>query len=201
MRFCFTLILFFICSGLMAQRYSFEYWHDGKVVLESGDTITAKIKYNLQTDIIQASVNKKIQTYSARKVLFFEIFDGVENRFRQFYSMPYTTSTEYKSPLFFELLVEGKLTVLCRETLEYRTVPNSFNTFGSTQRLVLIFHYFLLKEDGEVIDIKDTRAIWLDLMEKKAEQVHKFAKDNKLDFDKKYDLARIVAYYNSLFKK
>src|SRR6478736_4081423 len=145
MRFLIFLALTFSFSGLYAQqRYSFEYWHDGKVVLESGDTINSKIKYNLQTDIIQASINKKIQTYSARKVLSFEIFDSVEKQYRQFYSMPYTTSSEYKSPIFFELLVEGKMTLLCRETLEYRTVTNSFYGFGNSQRLVMIYHYYLL---------------------------------------------------------
>jgi len=202
MRFLIFIVLVFSFSGLYAQqRYSFEYWHDGKVVLETGDTITSKIKYNLQTDIIQVSVNKKIQTYSARKVLFFEIFDITEKRYRQFYSMPFTTSTEYKSPIFFELLVEGKMTVLCRETLEYRTVTNPYSTFGNTQRLVMVFHYYLLEENGEVVDVKDTKSIWLELMGNKEEQVQKYAKENKLDYEKKYELAKIVAYYNSLFKK
>jgi len=201
MRFIVFFLLVVGCPLAKAQRYSFEYWHDGKAVLESGDTIKSKIKYDLSKDLIQVSVNRKIQTYSARKILFFEIFDATEKRYRQFYSMPYTTSNEYKSPIFFELLVEGKLTVLCRETLEYRTVPSSYNTFGNTQRLVLVYHYFLLEENGEVVDVKDTKAIWLELMGNKEEQVHKYAKENKLDFEKKYELARIISYYNSLFKK
>lgn len=201
MRFLVLLTLVLCGIRVEAQRYSFEYWHDGKAVLETGDTIKSKIKYDLSKDLIQVSVNRKIQTYSARKILFFEIFDTTEKRYRQFYSLPFTTSTEYKSPIFFELLVEGKMTVLCRETLEYRTVPNSFNTFGNTQRLVLVNHYFLLQEDGEVVDVKDTKSIWLDLMGNKVEEVHKYAKENKLDFEKKYELARIVGYYNSLFRK
>ena len=202
MKFLVFIVLGFCFTEINAQqRYSFEFWHDGKVVLESGDTINSKIKYNLQTDIIQTSVNKKVQAYSARKVLSFEIFDIVEKQYRQFYSMPFTTSAEYKSPIFFELLVEGKMTLLCRENLEYRTITNSFNAFGNTQRLVMVYHYYLLKEDGEVVDVKDTKSIWLELMGNKQEQVHKYAKENKLDFDKKYELAKIVTYYNSLFKK
>jgi hypothetical protein len=201
MRFFVFIVLMFFFSRVNAQRYSFEYWHDGSAVLETGDTIKSKIKYDLSKDLIQISVNRKIQTYSARKILFFEIFDLAEKRYRQFYSMPFTTSTEYKSPIFFELLVEGKITVLCREAMEYRTIPNTFGTYGNTQRLVIVYHYFLLEENGEVVDVKDTKSIWMDLMGNKAEQVNRYVKENKLDYEKKYDLAKAIGYYNSLFKK
>jgi hypothetical protein len=200
MRFFIPIMMMFCCVHVNAQRYSFEYWHDGKAVLETGDTIRSKIKYDLAKDLIQTVVNRKIQTYSSRKILFFEIFDAVEKRYRQFYSMPYSTSTQYKSPIFFELLVEGKMTVLCREKLEYRTVPNSFNTYQSIQRLVMTYHYYLLEENGEVIDVKDEKSIWTDFMGNKTDAVRKYTKENKLDYEKKYDLAQIVGYYNSLFK-
>ena len=36
-------------------------------------------------------------------------------------------------------------------------------------------------------------------MNKKSDEVEKYIKANKLKFDDKYDFARIVAYYNSLF--
>ena len=36
-------------------------------------------------------------------------------------------------------------------------------------------------------------------MNKKSEEVEKYIKANKLRYDDKYDFAKIVAYYNSLF--
>jgi len=195
-------------SWVNAQLYPFERWYDGKAVLESGDTIIAKIRllqtvgkksgqYDLAKDSIQVLVSQTIQPYSARKIPYFEIFDSREKRQRQFYSMPFTTPKEYRSQIFFELLVEGKMTVLCREARAYRPDPKNFNL----PYPVSLYHYFLLQEDGEVVDVKDTKSIWFDLMSSHEEEIRKYAKENKLDYKKKYDLASIVEYYNSLFKK
>jgi hypothetical protein len=56
-----------------------------------------------------------------------------------------------------------------------------------------------LKEDGSIVEFLGKRGDWLDLMNDRKEEVQKFAKANRLDFDEKYDLSRIIAYYNSLF--
>ena len=44
--------------------------------------------------------------------MFFEIFDVTIKQYRQFYSLPYSGKGGYKAPVFFELLAEGKLTLL-----------------------------------------------------------------------------------------
>jgi hypothetical protein len=86
-----------------------------KRVLDTGDTLRGLIKYDLDKDIIQLQANNKLESYTARKVLLFEIFDETVKRYRNFYSLPYALAGQYKAPVFFELLQEGKLTVLCRE--------------------------------------------------------------------------------------
>jgi hypothetical protein len=60
-------------------------------------------------------------------------------------------------------------------------------------------YYFFLQEDGEVVAFKGNRNDLLNLMGKKSKDVEKYIKVNRLDFEEKYDLAKIVAYYNSLF--
>jgi hypothetical protein len=111
-----AIILFCLISiTASAQQFAFELWHEGKLILDSGDTLRGKIKYDLQSDLLQYQTNEqppKLESYTARKVLFFEIFDGTVKRYRIFYSLPYSTAGQYKAPVFFELLEEGKLTVL-----------------------------------------------------------------------------------------
>jgi hypothetical protein len=70
----------------------------------------------------------------------------------------------------------------------------SYNT-----RKILVNIYFLLKENGNIQDFSGKRSDWLDLMGNRSNEVHDYAKDNKLDFDRKYDLKRIIDYYNSFF--
>ena len=41
---------------------------------------------------------------------------------------------------------------------------------------------------------------WLDFMGNQAKVVEKYAKANRLAFDDKYELVKIISYYNSLFK-
>lgn len=199
-----AIILFSLISiSASAQQFAFELWHEGKLILDSGDTLRGKIKYDLQSDLIQYQTNEqqpKLESYTARKVLFFEIFDGSVKRYRIFYSLPYSTSGQYKAPVFFELLEEGKLTVLCREALEYRT-SSSFYYYGSYTRLILVNKYFLLKENGNIEEYRGKKNDWYELMRSKEDEVQKYVRANRLDLDEKYELSQAVNYYNSLFLK
>ncbi|HEV8515604.1 MAG TPA: hypothetical protein VGQ59_20110 [Cyclobacteriaceae bacterium] len=196
----FIFLIFLIIPSLsFAQTFPFEEWHDGKVVLESGDTLKGAIKYDLN-DLLQVRHQNQMESFSARKVLLFEFFDQGYKRYRTFYSLPYSTNGSYKSPVFFEVLTEGKITTLSREKVEFRTYGYSPFMYGSyNTRKVLVNLYYLLKENGNIQDFSGKRSDWLDLMGNQSDDVLDYAKENKLDFDRKYDLKRIIDYYNSLF--
>jgi hypothetical protein len=193
------LLLFFVSTNLIAQQFAFQLWHEGKIVLDSGDTLRGKVKYDMQGDLIQIQESNKNELFTARKVVFFEIFDQTVKSYRQFYSLPYTTSGQYKAPVFFELLEEGKITLLAREAIEYKTYASPYNFYGNYTRMVLVHKYFLLQENGEMKEFNDKKNNWLDLMGNKAEDVQRYAKTNRLDFNNKTELSKIIAYYNSLF--
>lgn len=190
-----------ITSTASGQQFAFEMWHTGKVVLDTGDTLRGLIKYDLDNDILQVQANNKLESYTARKVLLFEIFDETVKRYRNFYSLPYALAGQYKAPVFFELLQEGKLTVLCREVLEYRTTSSPYYFYGSYTRLVLIYKYFIMRENGVIEEFRGKKNDWYELMPGKSEEIQKFAKQNRLSLDDKYELSRVVEYYNSLFRK
>ena len=196
------LIGLVLCVSTLAangQQFPSDLWHDGKVVLLEGDTLKGSIKYDLQQDLLQYSIaDQRTTAYSARKVLFFEIFDATVRRYRQFYALPFTTTAGYRAPVFFELLEEGKMTLLSRESVEYRTYSSPYY-MGSYSRLVLVYKYYFLDERGNISEFTGNKNDLLNLMNKKSDEVEKYIKANKLRYDDKYDFARIVAYYNSLF--
>lgn len=191
--------MLFLSGFAFAQRdWPSELWHDGKVVLSSGDTLKGNIKYDFQQDIVQyVSRNRKPEIYSAKKVVFFEIFDETVHKYRRFFVLPYSNESNYKSPKFFELLEEGKMTLLSRELFEYKVYNTAFSG-GSYSRLVQTFYYYFLKEDGTLEDFKGKKNDLLALMGNKEKHVEQYIRTNNLDFDDKYDVAKIVAYYNSL---
>jgi hypothetical protein len=180
-----------------AQTWPFELWHEGKLVLLEGDTLRGMIKYDLQQDLVQYTFrDQQPEAYTARKVLFFEIYDTSVNRYRRFFTLPYATSPGYKTPIFFELLEEGKLTLLSREFLEFRTQTSMYTTYS---RQVLSNRYFFLNENGDITEFTGGKGELLDLLGKNdRDDVEKFMRKNRLILEDKYDFMRIVDYYNSL---
>jgi hypothetical protein len=199
-KFAAFFIFFVVTISAQAQQWAFELWHDGKVVLVTGDTLKGLIKYDLQQDLIQYNAQRgSIEAFTARKVLFFEIFDTTIGQYRQFFALPYSASSGYRAPVFFELLTEGKMTLLSRENLEYRTYTSPYY-YGSYNRLVLVYRFYLLEENGNIVEFTGKRADLIQLMGKRGEDVADYMRDNKLRIEDRDDFAKIVAYYNSFFK-
>jgi hypothetical protein len=120
-------------------------------------------------------------------------------QYRHFYALRYNTTAAYRTPVFFELLVEGKMTFLVRESLENRTYSSPYY-YGSYSRLVLIYKYYLLQENGVIIEFMGKKSDLLELMGKRANDVDAYIRENKLKIDDRDDFVKIVAYYNSFFK-
>lgn len=197
----FLCLMFMVLAIGVSAQWSFELWHDGKIVLESGDTLRGQVKYDLQQDLVQFSGRKGIiEAYSARKILTFEIFDKLVNQYRQFYSLPYNTASGYRTPVLFELIGEGKLTVLGRERLEVQNSSSPYYYGGSFSRTVLVNKFYLLKENGTIDELSTRKADFMELLGKYENQVNEYMKNNKLKLDDKQDFIKIIAYYNSLFK-
>jgi hypothetical protein len=200
-RFTVVIVLLTAFVGrVSAQDWPSDLWHEGKIVLLEGDTLKGVVKYDLQQDLVQFTASAtQVTAFTARKVLFFEIFDKTVRRYRQFFALPFTTQSGYRAPIFFELLTEGKLTLLARESIEMRTQNSMYYYGASYSRQVLVYKYYFLTEDGDIEEFKGNKNDLLDLMGKRGEDVEKYIRSNKLKFEEKADFARIVAYYNSLF--
>jgi hypothetical protein len=194
------LLLFFglMPFALQAQKWPFELWHEGKIVLSEGDTLKGFVKYDLQQDLVQYSLDdKRVEAFTAKRILYFEIFDTSVHKYRQFYSLPFNTSAGYSAPIFFELLQEGKMTLLAREALEMRSYSSPYY-IGTYSRMVLVNKFFFMDVKGGITQFEGSRRDLLDLMGKQGDDVEKYIKTNRLDFENKYDFARIIEYYNSL---
>jgi hypothetical protein len=194
----FTVVVMISARDVHAQQWPFDLWHEGQVVLVEGDTLKGKVKYDLQQQLVQFSKNDVIlEALTPRKVLFFEIFDNTVHQYRKFFSLPYSSAGTYEVPYFFELLEEGKITLLCQEALEYRSVPVGYYG-GSYNRLVMVNSYYILDTRGRIVEFSGKKGDLMELMGNRSEEVEKFMRKNRLRIEEKSDLAKIVAFYNSL---
>ena len=201
------IFLLILLNGIgFAQDFPSELWHNGKLVLLSEDTIVGKIKYDLQNDIIQINIGNTLQTYSARKILYFEIFDETIESYRHFYALPYNVQSNYKVPLLFEVLYEGHLSLLCKEEVVTESVPqyNSYpySNYGSSpynqSRARLSYKYYFLDEKGTIQNYNMKKNELMSFFKKHNQQVKQYIKKNNLKHDKMRDLVRVTAYYNAL---
>ena len=188
-----------IASSAQSQSDPSKLWYRGRVVFDRGDTVQGLIKYNLKEDVVR--VDEELNLFAADKVLYFELFDKKTAQLRLFYSLPYRDGEEKKLG-FFELLAEGKMTLLCRESFELRNfhVPiTQDNTTRLTGRRVLIHTFFTLKSNGDVERVYGKDDL-IKLMDEDSELMEKYIRSSRLDVQKKNDFTQVVTYYNSLYK-
>ena len=205
------LVLFFLIHLNIigfAQDFPSELWHKGKLVLLSEDTITGKLKYDFENNIVQIEVRNVLQTYSARKILYFEIFDETIESYRYFYALHYNVQANYQVPLLFEVLYEGQLSLLCREEVVTESVPqhNSYPYYNSyygrssynQTRARLHYKYYFLDDRGGIQNYNMKKNELMSFFKKRQQQVKQYMKKNNLKHDKMRDLVRLTAYYNAL---
>ncbi|MCG8311006.1 MAG: hypothetical protein MI975_26705 [Cytophagales bacterium] len=205
-----TVLLFLLLqigSLVHSQDFPSELWHTGKLVLLTEDTIIGKIKYDLQNDAVQINVRNVLQTYSARKILYFEIFDETIDSYRHFYALPYQVQRNYEIPLIFEVLYEGHLSLLVREEIVTESVPQynnyPYHYYGNTpysnqRRARLNYKYYFLDERGGIQNYNMKKSELLTFFKSHQQQVKQYIKKNNLKHDRMRDLVRVTAYYNAL---
>lgn len=189
-----------------AQDFPSEIWHNGVLVTVDGDTVKGEIKYDLQSDAVQINNRRTIQTFSARKIHYFEIFDETIDSYRHFYALPYRVQANYEVPLLFEVLYEGHLSLLCREEVVTETAP-AYNSYpysyygGSPMnqtRARLKYQYYFVDERNGIKNYNLKKSELYSFFKQHQQEIKKYIKKNNLKHDRMRDLVRVTAYYNAL---
>ncbi|MGF1638158.1 MAG: hypothetical protein ACFCUU_13855 [Cyclobacteriaceae bacterium] len=201
--------IFFLVSGIsFAQNFPSQQWHKGKVVLISEDTVAGLVKYDFENEMIQLNVNNSIQAFSARKILYFDIFDASIDAYRFFYALPYKEKNSYQNyevPRIFEVLYEGKITLLAREEIVTETMPQ-YNYYyyrpeWNQMRNRLAYDFFFLELNGQIKHYNMKKKELVNMFGKHSAEIKQYMKKNRLKHDSLRDLVRITAYYNALVGK
>jgi hypothetical protein len=164
-------------------------------MLSTGDTLRGLLKYDLD-DVLHLKNRGQEEILAPQKVLGFEFFDYSYKRNRIFYALPYSASGGRKNPIFFEVLTQGKISLLSREDIAITTTATTYSIWGPKKKKQLAHHYYLLNDQGDINEVRNRTRIWDELMREKATAVHRYARANKLSYQSKYDLKQIIDYYN-----
>lgn len=199
MKIILGLAYMLILSTAWAQSFSSEVFHEGFLVTDEKDTIKGQLKYDMEANIVSIIIKGKIKTFSSHNIFYFEINDKILNTYRQFYSIPYAVNYGYKTSILFELLYEGALSFLIRETLVQQVQTSASPYWGNNYpRTVIRYSFYFLNIKGDIIYYSGRKKDLLRIMAKKQSHIKKFIKDGRLNTSDVKDLIRIVAFYNSI---
>ena len=194
-------LTFFIltCSlSLSAQQWS-RGWHPGNLVLLSGDTLEGKIRYDIENDAVQIMLaNELVHSFSGKKVLAFEFQEHPRRSKRRFYSLPYEQRSNFYTSRLFEVLYEGKLTLLCRPYMEHLIQEADDHEVTGKRKSDPHYEYYFVGDDGKVHLYRPRVGRLLAFMSAKHREVSSYMREHHLRCDEMRDLVRITAYYNAL---
>ena len=201
------LLVFFISNYNFAQEFPSDIWHKGLLVTNSGDTIEGDLKYDFKLQSIQLDDGETIKAFNVNNLFFFEIYDKTIRDYRQFYSLMYEVGYEYSVPILFEMMIEGKISLLLRERIvaetnqsyfpsyyAYGIMPSFSNNYGYINKVK--YDYFFLTDDGKIHRFKGKKKEILALMQDKYSVMKEYISKNKISLKKMSDIARLVNYYN-----
>ncbi len=193
-------------QAILAQNFSKEYWHKGEVYLFTQESIKGSIKYDLdQNNITIRTSDNKLRSYNASQVEQFWIEDELQKRVRYFYALPQLTKDDYRVLYFFELLTEGKVTLLCRENFVVKQAGyySPYMWGGWSNRgsyVVQEDDYFLLNNEGNVADVAEEREAIMNLFGKKKDVMELYLIDHNNKLRNREDLLKMIRYYNEVYK-
>ena len=195
----FLTLLFFACSFTASAQQWSRNWHPGYLVLVSGDTMDGGIRYDIENDAVQIQIDDdRVHSFSGKKVLYFEIQEHPRRSKRRFYSLPYKQRNDFYATRLFEVLYEGRLTLLCRPYMEYLAENAEDGARTGKKKGDPVYEYYFLDKEGEVHLYRPRMGRLLSFMSAKHREVRSYMKEHHLRYDQMRDLVRITAYYNAL---
>ncbi|MEJ8757340.1 hypothetical protein WG947_10055 [Pontibacter sp. H259] len=192
-----------------------QQWKKGTVTLTTGEVLEGIVTYYRAQDIITVlHPDSTLSSLSPVNVTQFEVLNDESDRRHLFKSIYWDQGKEYtdfKKPTFFEQVLEGKTTLLMRESY-YKRNLDSFSADAMEGNIYDPMGYpisghfadqikpkfYVLQPDGKVVMLQQVRRDFLHFCGKKASLVKSFARKQKLSFELPNEFVAIVNYYNTL---
>nr|WKN39874.1 hypothetical protein K4G66_14355 [Tunicatimonas sp. TK19036] len=194
--------LFFFCffaqSTWATALPQYGFWCSGRITLENNEVLEGEISYDLKFDAIQIKKGGIVRTYTAQNINSFEMFDPIKYRHRKYVSIDHAMGEGYKRKTFFEVLADGKLTVLRKSKYVRRPrVTEDFRAPHIYLNVVCRHTYYIYKE-GEFMEVDDFQGQVLPLMRSHQREIADYVQRCDLKLREIHEQMRVVNLYNQL---
>jgi hypothetical protein len=215
--------IFFILSGfsarVAAQKLNKHDWAVGEVILTDGDTLTGAVSYYFHKELIQVkSIYGLVKTFSPVNVTRFRVFNEQRQEFqtfRPFMYAPNPAEPAFKTPTFFEVVTEGKYTLIKRSHYVIRNLdpvpaytsrgyyyePYSLEQKEATlnnYQLARLNAYYLCTPQNEIIPLRHPKKNLEQLYRDKSAPMKAFIRRRNLSYQNPVALTQVIQYFNHL---
>ncbi|QMU27777.1 hypothetical protein [Adhaeribacter radiodurans] len=213
------LIISTFCYPAFAQNLNKHEWVAGKVVLTTGETLSGALSYFYNKEIIQVKgADGFTRAFSPVNVSYFQGFNEkkqVLQIFKPFKWSPNPDVPGFKTPAFFEVVTEGKYTLVKRTAFVIRNLdpvpmyaslgryyePYSTNETlhsGKNYQITRLHSYYVLTPENEIINLRNPKKDLENLYQDKASSMKAYIRDKKLSYKNPVALTHVVQYFNHL---
>ncbi|QNF33969.1 hypothetical protein HUW51_15020 [Adhaeribacter swui] len=210
---------FTLSSRVIGQNLTKQDWPSGEVVLVNGDTLTGAVSYYLSKELIQVTGRDGlIKTFSPVNVVYFRVLNEQRQEFQTFRPFQYAPNPEepyFKTPTFFEVVTEGKYTLVKRSNFVVRNL-DPIATYTSRGRfyepcpvlpqkaglnnyqLAQLNVFYLLTPDEQLIPLRHPKKNLENLYQDKSASMKAFIRRRNLSYKNPVALTHVVQYFNHL---
>ncbi|MEM9325147.1 MAG: hypothetical protein AAGA85_05815 [Bacteroidota bacterium] len=170
-----------------------ERWYDGFLVTTSQDTIRGELSYNMVTNMVKVRQEDRMRVFTSFQTFHYKLYDEPARRWRKFYSVAFPLKTNHETPILFELLAEGKLSLMARERWCHSRKNIKLEENGYIRK-----DYYFIDRAGAIAHPRRSRSGLLALMEDRKSDLTVFIRDNHLDLSNERDLRILTTHYNKI---
>jgi hypothetical protein len=163
-----------------------EEWFQGSVVLKSKSVLRGEISVKHGYDVVFFRVADQISVIPAFKIAYLNIYDEQMDAHRRFVSLNIGVGAG-KSHQFFELLVDGEVSILRRQLTLWYSLHLDMTEYE---------YYVLYDEEIDGLH-KFKRKIYPTLLEKSDGALESYVKEHQLSAKSLDDILEMTTYYNT----
>jgi hypothetical protein len=192
-----TVLIFSHASGSGLHKRPTDF-HNGIVVLHSGDTVKCKLKFTRKVaeGLIQVFSDDRIEILTVKQVRYFSFEDRQKKQVRTFYNISITPDlSTRRHEVFVELLYGGAdILILNHKSLGFSDKAIQINPFRKKE--VINRQYLFSKKTGIALPMSEENI--LAMMEEKKEEILPYLESSGLKLKSVADYIRLLDYHQSL---
>lgn len=186
---------------LLAGNFCFSgdpEWSPGVIVLEDSQVLEGDLNYDHKNGVIQCRNAGKIKAFSSHGVTSFYFINRATNILHRYVAVEQNTGENYRRKEFFEIVLEGELTILRKRNKSTDPVRrgHTMSTYNLMHH-ILCYDYYVYHQ-GEMVKVNKFKKDVVPMMKDKKREITTYADKKNLKLYYLMDQISLISYYNGL---